>query len=57
MITRRSLLKASAATGLTLATTGLSAPSIAQGAKKFAWAMFRRRRGRWPALPKATPIT
>ena len=33
MITRRSLLKASAATGLTLATTGLSAPSIAQGAK------------------------
>lgn len=33
MITRRSLLKASAATGFTLATSGLAAPAIAQGAK------------------------
>jgi len=33
MITRRSLLKASTATGLTLATVGLGAPAIAQGAK------------------------
>lgn len=33
MITRRKLLKSSAATGLTLATTGLAAPAIAQGAK------------------------
>ena len=33
MISRRSLLKASAATGFTLATSGLAAPAIAQGAK------------------------
>jgi len=33
MITRRSLLKASAATGFTLATSGLATPAIAQGAK------------------------
>lgn len=33
MITRRKLLKSTAATGLTLAAGGLAAPSIAQGAK------------------------
>jgi branched-chain amino acid transport system substrate-binding protein len=33
MISRRSLLKATAATGFTLATSGLAAPAIAQGAK------------------------
>lgn len=33
MITRRTLLKTSAATGLTLAAGGLAAPAIAQGAK------------------------
>lgn len=33
MITRRKLLKSTAATGLTLAASGLAAPSIAQGAK------------------------
>ncbi|MEO0863917.1 MAG: ABC transporter substrate-binding protein [Pseudomonadota bacterium] len=33
MITRRTLLKSSAATGLTLAAGGLTAPAIAQGAK------------------------
>jgi branched-chain amino acid transport system substrate-binding protein len=33
MITRRTLLKTSAATGLTIAAGGLAAPAIAQGAK------------------------
>ncbi|MEL6463453.1 MAG: ABC transporter substrate-binding protein [Pseudomonadota bacterium] len=33
MITRRKLLKSSAATGLTLAASGLAAPALAQGAK------------------------
>ncbi|NVO56958.1 ABC transporter substrate-binding protein [Rhodobacteraceae bacterium B1Z28] len=33
MITRRKLLKSTAATGLTFAASGLAAPSIAQGAK------------------------
>ena len=33
MFTRRKLLKSSAATGLTLAASGLAAPAIAQGAK------------------------
>jgi branched-chain amino acid transport system substrate-binding protein len=33
MLTRRTLLKSTAATGVTLAASGLSAPSIAQGAR------------------------
>ena len=33
MISRRTLLKTSAAAGLTLTASGLAAPSIAQGAK------------------------
>ena len=33
MLTRRKLLKSSAATGLTLAAGGLAAPAIAQGAR------------------------
>lgn len=33
MLTRRKLLKTSAATGLTLAAGGLAAPTLAQGAK------------------------
>jgi branched-chain amino acid transport system substrate-binding protein len=33
MITRRKLLKSTAATGLTLAASGLAAPALTQGAK------------------------
>ncbi len=33
MLTRRTLLKSTAASGLTLAAGGLAAPAIAQGAK------------------------
>ena len=33
MLTRRNLLKSTAATGVTLAASGLAAPAIAQGAR------------------------